>query len=112
MPCPGRAERGTPPPTEFAPGGRRMRRGAESGATPGAEMAAARAVEGAAEGLVDPAAFPAFYERTLPHIYGYFLRRCGGVAAVAEDLTQETYPAPLPELKRRRAGGHPHPPVP
>jgi RNA polymerase sigma-70 factor (ECF subfamily) len=72
-------------------------------------MAVARAVEGAAEGLVEPAAFPAFYERTLPRIYGYFLRRCGGVATVAEDLTQETYLAAVRELKRRRGVDDPLP---
>lgn len=46
--------------------------------------------------------FAAFYDATLPAIYGYFLRRCGGLASVAEDLTQETYLAAARELKRRR----------
>lgn len=72
-------------------------------------MAIAVAVEGTEEPLADPGAFPAFYERTLPRIYGYFLRRCGGVAAVAEDLTQETYLAAVGELKRRRSVDAPVP---
>ena len=38
--------------------------------------------------LDDPADFRVFYEDALPRIYGYFLNRCGGVVAVAEDLTQ------------------------
>jgi RNA polymerase sigma-70 factor (ECF subfamily) len=41
--------------------------------------------------LSDPAAFDAFYAEALPVVYGYFLRRTGGVPAVAEDLTQETF---------------------
>ena len=41
--------------------------------------------------LSDPAVFDAFYMEALPVVYGYFLRRCGGVPAVAEDLTQETF---------------------
>jgi RNA polymerase sigma-70 factor, ECF subfamily len=30
------------------------------------------------------------YDRALPHVYGYLLSRCGGVA-LAEDLTTETF---------------------
>lgn len=41
--------------------------------------------------LSDPAVFDAFYTAALPVVYGYFLRRTGGVPAVAEDLTQETF---------------------
>lgn len=41
--------------------------------------------------LSDPAVFDAFYVEALPVVYGYFLRRTGGVPAVAEDLTQETF---------------------
>jgi RNA polymerase sigma-70 factor (ECF subfamily) len=36
-------------------------------------------------------AFRAFYERTLPRIFGYVLHRCGGDRSVAEELTQETF---------------------
>lgn len=53
--------------------------------------------------------FAGFYERSLPCIYGYFLRRCGGVVVVAEDLTQETYLAAVGELKRRRSVDAPLP---
>ena len=44
--------------------------------------------------------FAAFYDQALPHVYGYLVRRCGGSAAVAEDLTQETFLAVVVELKR------------
>ena len=50
----------------------------------------------------DPEAFRGFYERALPRIYGYFLHRCGGPAALAEDLTQETFLAAVAELKKGR----------
>ena len=43
------------------------------------------------ERLDDADAFAAFYERTLPRIFGYFRHRCGGTAGVAEELTQETF---------------------
>lgn len=46
------------------------------------------------------AAFAAFYDETLPRVYGYFLRRCGGSASVAEDLTSETYLRAVAQLKR------------
>ena len=44
-----------------------------------------------AQDLADPERFRAFYAALLPHVYGYFLSRCGGQAAIAEDLTQETF---------------------
>ncbi|MCZ7533278.1 MAG: RNA polymerase sigma factor [Acidimicrobiia bacterium] len=37
------------------------------------------------------ATFETLYERLLPVVYGYFLRRVGGDVALAEDLTQETF---------------------
>jgi RNA polymerase sigma-70 factor (ECF subfamily) len=49
------------------------------------------------------ASFRAFYDEALPRVYGYFLRRCGGVASVAEELTQETFTAAVRELRRGRA---------
>jgi RNA polymerase sigma-70 factor (ECF subfamily) len=49
------------------------------------------------------------YDTTLPHIYGYLLRRCAWQVDVAEDLTQETYLAALREL---RAGRHVEQPLP
>src|SRR5438094_5059410 len=44
--------------------------------------------------------FRAFYDDALPRIYGYFLQRCGGSVAVAEELTQETFLAAVAELKK------------
>lgn len=37
--------------------------------------------------------FRAFYERTLPRIFGYLVHRCGGDRSVAEELTQQTFSA-------------------
>jgi len=51
---------------------------------------------------LDAAAFRAFYDASLPRIYGYFLRRTGGSAALAEDLTQEAFMAAVRELKAGR----------
>lgn len=50
--------------------------------------------------LRDATAFGALYDEALPVIYGYFLRRCGGIATVAEDLTQETFVAAVKQLKK------------
>ncbi len=36
-------------------------------------------------------AFRAFYDRTLPRIFGYLFHRCGGDRSVAEELTQQTF---------------------
>jgi RNA polymerase sigma-70 factor (ECF subfamily) len=44
------------------------------------------------------AAFRTFYDRTLPVLYGYLLRRAGGDVATAEDLAQATFV----EVVRRR----------
>ena len=64
----------------------------------------------AAEALgLDPDRFRAFYEDSLPRIYGYFLRRCGGSVPIAEDLTQETFLASVSELKK---GRRPESPIP
>jgi RNA polymerase sigma-70 factor (ECF subfamily) len=49
---------------------------------------------------LDPRSFGAFYDEALPRVYGYFLHRCGGSVALAEDLTQETFLAALAELKK------------
>jgi RNA polymerase sigma-70 factor (ECF subfamily) len=57
--------------------------------------------EAAAPGL-EPGSFRGFYEDALPRIYGYFLHRCGGSAAVAEELTQETFVAAVAELRKGR----------
>ena len=50
--------------------------------------------------LDDPAAFRAFYGDALPHVYGYFLNRCGRDRATAEDLTQETFMAAIRGAQR------------
>jgi RNA polymerase sigma-70 factor (ECF subfamily) len=42
----------------------------------------------------------ALFDRALPQVYGYLLSRCGGVAAVAEDLTSETFLAAADALRR------------
>lgn len=52
------------------------------------------------EQLNDANAFTAFYERSLPQIYGYFLHRCGNNAAISEDLTQETFLAAVRRIKQ------------
>lgn len=52
---------------------------------------------------VDLADFRALYFESLPHVYGYLLRRVGGNEALAEDLTQETYLAGVAELRRGRS---------
>jgi RNA polymerase sigma-70 factor (ECF subfamily) len=49
---------------------------------------------------LDPHSFRAFYDNALPRVYGYFLHRCGGSTAAAEDLTQETFLAAVTELKK------------
>jgi RNA polymerase sigma-70 factor (ECF subfamily) len=65
------------------------------------------------EGVVhiDPAARPAddrravalcvLYDRALPQVYGYFVKRCGS-ASSAEDLTSETFMAAVDALRRDR----------
>ena len=56
----------------------------------------------AAPDIAEPQAFAAFYDEALPRIYGYFVHRCGRGAAVAEDLTQETFLAAVVELRKGR----------
>ena len=51
---------------------------------------------------LDAESFRAFYDDALPRVYGYFLHRCGGSAAIAEDLTQDTFLAAVAELKKNR----------
>jgi len=71
--------------------------------------AAERGAERGVEAPIEAGSFAAFAERALPRIYGYFLRRCGGVATVAEDLTQETFLAAIGELRRRGTVADPLP---
>ena len=60
-------------------------------------------------GRLDREAFAAFYEMALPRVFGYFLHRCGGVVAVAEDLTQDTFLAAVAELRKGRDVNEPLP---
>lgn len=50
--------------------------------------------------LEDAAAFRRFYAESLPVVYSYLFHRVGGLRAVAEDLTQETFLAAVGEIKR------------
>ena len=45
--------------------------------------------------LADDGAFESWYRRTVPRVYAYLLSRCGGDAAIAEDLTQQTFIAAI-----------------
>jgi RNA polymerase sigma-70 factor, ECF subfamily len=51
---------------------------------------------------LDADSFRRFYDVAVPRVYGYFLHRCGGSMAVAEDLTQETFLAAVSELQKDR----------
>lgn len=62
--------------------------------------AQAQPQEAAASALADPDRFRAFYADALPRVYGYFYSRLGADAALAEDLTQETFLAAVAELRR------------
>ena len=54
---------------------------------------------GAADGRA--VALCVLYDRALPHVYGYFVRRCGS-SSVAEDLTSETFMAAVDAVRRDR----------
>jgi RNA polymerase sigma-70 factor, ECF subfamily len=56
---------------------------------------------GSQDATPDPVA--AIYHRSLPHVYGYLLSRCGNTS-LAEDLTAETFTAAV------AAAGQPDPP--
>ncbi len=56
---------------------------------------------------LDASSFGRFYDEALPRVYGYFLHRCGGSTATAEDLTQETFLAAVVELKKERKVARP-----
>ena len=53
--------------------------------------------------LTTPDGFRAFYQEALPRVYSYLFHRCGGIASVAEDLTQETFLAAVREITRGRS---------
>ncbi len=59
--------------------------------------------------LADPQVFSAFYDEALPIVYGYFLRRTGGMPALAEDLTQETFLAAMRQIRRNASVDAPMP---
>jgi RNA polymerase sigma-70 factor (ECF subfamily) len=48
---------------------------------------------------IDPIDFRAFYVEALPRVYGYLVRRCAS-AAIAEELTQETFLAAVVALRK------------
>jgi len=53
------------------------------------------------DALGDLKEFRAFYDRALPQVYSYLINRCGGVRALAEDLTQETFEAAVKTIGNR-----------
>jgi RNA polymerase sigma-70 factor (ECF subfamily) len=50
--------------------------------------------------LLEPETFRMFYDRALPVVFGYFVKRCGGRMDVAADLTQETFASAVSALRR------------
>ena len=50
--------------------------------------------------LLEPETFRMFYDRALPVVFGYFVKRCGGRVDVAADLTQETFASAVSALRR------------
>lgn len=63
-------------------------------------MTAGRQDAGLEAVLADEAAFRRWYDGSAPRVYAYVFNRCGGVADVAEELTQQTFV----EALRRRDG--------
>ncbi len=54
-------------------------------------MLVIEAQRGLSDTFASEASFRAWYELTLPRVYGYLLARSGSDVALAEDLTQVTY---------------------
>jgi RNA polymerase sigma-70 factor (ECF subfamily) len=50
--------------------------------------------------LATDGAFESWYRRTLPRVYAYLLSRCGHDAALAEELTQQTFIAAIDRRSR------------
>lgn len=50
--------------------------------------------------LLEPETFRMFYDRALPVVFGYSVKRCGGHVDVAADLTQETFASAVSALRR------------
>jgi len=55
---------------------------------------------------IDPTDFRTFYADALPRVYGYLVRRCVS-AAIAEELTQETFLAAVVELRKGKRPDEP-----
>jgi RNA polymerase sigma-70 factor, ECF subfamily len=62
---------------------------AESSVRPPTAITGGRSAVGSVFG--DEVAFRAWYERSLPHVYGYLFHRCGRNPEVAEELTQQAF---------------------
>jgi RNA polymerase sigma-70 factor, ECF subfamily len=60
----------------------------------------ARGVDELQVALATDGAFEAWYRRTLPRVYSYVLSRCGSDAALAEELTQQTFIAAVDRRSR------------
>ena len=69
-------------------------------------IAVARGVDELQVALATDGAFEAWYRRTLPRVYSYLLSRCGSDAALAEELTQQTFIAAIEAVALRRTLGH------
>jgi RNA polymerase sigma-70 factor, ECF subfamily len=94
----GGVQSGTPPPTTAATGQRRIPAFSSEyfhemvRSSPVSPMAAVGPVKGQGERADEQgASFRAWYEETLPRVYGYLFNRCGRNAELAEELTQETF---------------------
>jgi RNA polymerase sigma-70 factor, ECF subfamily len=65
-----------------------------------AHTAVANGVDELSSALADDAGFESWYRRTLPRVYSYLVSRSGGDAALAEDLTQQTFIAAIDQRSR------------
>jgi RNA polymerase sigma-70 factor (ECF subfamily) len=52
------------------------------------------------QALASDDAFDRWYARTLPRVYAFLLSRCGGDAALAEELSQQTFIAAIDQRSR------------
>jgi len=57
--------------------------------------------------LTDEPAFRAWYERSLPTVYGYVFHRCGRDPDLAEELTQQAYVEAVRHSRRFRGQADP-----
>lgn len=63
------------------------------------------AVEAGESSRPSAEAFIDFYRVAFAEVYAYVYQRCGGIASVAEDLTQETFLAAVRAVKGGNAAG-------